>query len=370
MFSFLHPSVAPEVRKSIREAYKSVVSADQKYIDIMKNGGSLWSASDKIHQVYSDFGKEIASLQGLPATKSIATSLGMANPIQWLDAMNRWSHHAIGMVQDTLTVSQVLQRMKAGMPMRQAIKETNEMMPTYWMDTEIPHPEMGGMIGKAITRMSQLPTEAAETRGARAFTNFSRFYYSTAKAAFGPPVRAVREAARGVKFQRAGEGAKAKEAYGKAVENVARTAALMTAFAYGMPYVDQAIKSMTGDQRARAMRWGSFAVTQALQDTLQGKETSYEALRLMLVNLSPVTAIGMAGYEHLQGVKKYHPGIGMMPQTKNELLEKQAENIPGLNILHKPFKNAPTDIDALKRLLIDQTIGYGHKSLPPRSPIR
>lgn len=244
---WLNPARLNTFGKTFAEASKSVLSQDQFYRDLMKNGASMLSGdarnASKIEQHLYDTALERYS-KG-QTFKDFAKAAGM-KPFEMYNAISKASNKIMWTVRDTMYVQLIKEKMSKGMDMQKAIADTERHMPTYQLPSRIGEPVLGATLSRGMSKFLQNPN----------LVIFSRYHHGMVSSLMNTVQEAV------------GRGPEGAKGIGKGMDSLA-------AYAFGLavfyPLADWIAKQMFGPT-AEQRRAGPFHPIQAGYDVATGKK--------------------------------------------------------------------------------------------------
>ena len=301
------------------------------YQKAQEAGLSLWSSSKKAQAFYEASNKLVSELSGIePPAKTVGQKAAAPFAKVW-DA----SHQAMKYAQDVMMLSQTRSYMKGGtlrhpLGIEDATQMAMKSVPSYRMPTETAHPGAGEVAAK----VSRFPSAAAEHPLGRLLNNFSRYHYNLIQQAM-KPFEAVFRAGTAAKDAATGKGFKPRtydtEAW-KAQRALKQAVLLSFGTAVVMPYMHEAYKKLTGDQRAEMTYHGAMAVQKAMWDLVHGKNGLRAAARLSGVTPSPAAGaikdVGEALSGDIHNTGKKAQAEGSTAETPKQLLGKLLMDVP------------------------------------------
>ena len=313
------------------QAWRDMNGKSGFYQKAQEAGLSLWSARKKAQAFYDASNKLVSELSGIdPPAKTIGQKVAAPFAKVW-----GASHDAMAYAQDVMMLSQTRSYMKGGLLRRPlGIEDAAEMamksVSSYRIPTETAHLELG----EGVAKLSRAPSVASEHPLGRLLNNFSRYHYGLIQQAM-KPFEAVFRAGTAAKDAATGKGFKPRtydtEAW-KAQRALKQAVLLSFGTAVVMPYMHEAYKKLTGDQRAEMTYHGAMAVMKAMWDLVHDKNPLRAGARLSGITPSPAAGaikdVGVALSGELHNTGKKAQAEGSTAETPKQLLYKLLMDVP------------------------------------------
>lgn len=260
---WLTPQGYGRLGKTWSNAVSEVLTMGPKYKDLLREGSALMSGdarTAKFHEMLVNKGGEELA-KDPKSFAAIQESFGkpFKNAADMYTKYQEWSHKMMWMASDVMMMQRVLELQDKGMPVRDAIRKAEEMIPNYRVPAQIMDSPTGGRILNHMFSNNRI-------------FSIGRYHYNKL-AAWG---RMFKKIAKGTAEER-------KEAAGQFLVAAVLGGAVL-------PLVDQGLKTVTGNKNAKVKRGGLLAVPDAIGDVASGQKNMAQAIA-SIIDLSPAATL-------------------------------------------------------------------------------
>ena len=258
-FDWLRPTRYYSLAKTMTQAIQEVKTLGPKYREYVNNGSALLAAGTRMR----DFDQQMLSALGETIVKDpkrwnpVIRKLGLNSVADAVKAMSQHSQAALWNIGDVFMMQRVMELEQRGMPLRQAIRETEKHIPNYRLPQKIG------------TRGIQ------QFLSNRVIASFSRYHFGMINSFVHMAV------------DLAGPGKTMAERM-EAAGQILATASLVY---FITPALNYALQKLTGNAKAKVPSRGSGTIPGMLKDYYNG-DTSIPQMFGRLLTLAPLPKWG------------------------------------------------------------------------------
>lgn len=262
---FMNPKNIINFGTTLPKAFMEVYNKGPLYKDLMREGGSIMSANVRNNILMEKaFEKGLKELQKDPSFIGMAKALGRS-PLDLYDGISKASNKAMWSFRDIMYTQLIMEKMKNGASMKEAIKAVERHMPNYRLPTRVGEKVIGAKLARVTSKVLQNPNWVVFARYKHGMVS-SFLNGMKDLAMLDPSVKKSKQFKEGLDY--------------------AIALGILTGVVY--PVMDSVFQSLTDEDSAKVRRAGVTHLFSAIKDISESKKDAF-ALFSALVTFNPVT---------------------------------------------------------------------------------
>lgn len=264
-FDWLHPEGYGRLAKTLPKAVSEVMTMGPAYKQYLREGSALLSGdarTSKFNEMLTQkAGKELIEDPKSFAALKAAFGDAITTPAKLYQQFQEASHKMMWSLGDIMMMQRVMELQEKGMPIRDAIRKAEEVIPNYRVPAQIMDSPTGGRMLRHLFANNR-------------FIAVGRYHYNRL-AAWG---RMFKKVAKGGPEER-------KEAVGQFL-------AMSVIGGMVLPAIDKGIQMATGNKNARVKRGGITSLPDAVGGVASGREELPSAIA-QVIDVAPLPELAM-----------------------------------------------------------------------------
>ncbi len=262
-FDWLQPESYGRLAKTLPRAVSEVMTMGPAYKQYLREGSALLSGdarTSKFNEMLTQkAGKEL--IQDPKSFAALKAAFGdvISTPAKLYQQFQEASHKMMWSLGDIMMMQRVMELQEKGMPIRDAIRKAEEIIPNYRVPAQIMDSPTGGRMINQIFSNNR-------------FISVGRYHYNRL-AAWG---RMFKKVAKGTPEER--------------TEALGQFLAMAVIGGLVIPALDKGIQMATGNKNARIKRGGITSLPDAVGGVAGGRETPAQAIA-QVIDVAPLPSL-------------------------------------------------------------------------------